>query len=155
MVDVRCGLHILDIKHSTYYPHIRWFWWPSWSGQGPGGPQQPGQHQQHRERLLGGGGQVGGTAHARAQVMVSAQEAGGPQEVEQEEPCQQQESPAPPHTGCIVHYYCCCRYIHKCCCSIDNTIICVSCVCLVSCVHCKYDAATVTLQQICSGRTRL
>ena len=45
--------------------------------------------------------------------------------------------------------YCCCRYIHKCCCSIDNTIICVSC------VHCKYDAATVTLQQICSGRTRL
>ena len=91
---------------------------------------------------------MGGTAHARAQVMVCAQEAGGPQEVEQEEPCQQQESPAPPHTGCIVHY-CYCRYKHKCCCSIDNTIICVSC------VHCKYDAATVTLQQICSGRTRL
>ena len=47
---------------------------------------------------------MGSTAHARAQVTVSAQEAGGGQEVEQEEelPKHQQESPAPPDTGCIV-----------------------------------------------------
>ena len=104
---------------------------------------------------------MGGTAHARAQVMLSAQEAGGGQEtVEQEEelPQHQQESPAPPDTGGIVTTAAADTLLvmqlqiqnkHKCCCSIDNTIICVSC------VHCKYDAAIVTLQQICSGRTGL
>ena len=100
---------------------------------------------------------MGGTAHARAQVTVSAQEAGGGQEtVEQEEelPQHQQESPATPGTGggivttaaadTLLVMQLQIQNKHKCCCSIDNTIICVSC------VHCKYDAATVTLQQICN-----
>ena len=97
---------------------------------------------------------MGGTAHARAQVMLSAQEAGGGQEVEQEEePQHQQESPAPPGTGGIVTTAAADTLLvmqlqiqnkHKCCCSIDISTICVSC------VHCKYDAATVTLQQICN-----
>ena len=103
----------------------------------------------------------GSTAHARAQVMLSAQEAGGGQEVEQEEelPQHQQESSATTDTGGSIVTTAAADTLlvmqlqiqnkHKCCFSIDNTIICVYC------VHCKYDAATVTLQQICSGRTGL